>query len=40
MLTLALPLARENFVLGDLGAVYQPPVAVGRIALGLEWTPR
>ena len=39
-LSLALPLARENFVLGDLGAVHRPPVAVGRVALGFEWTPR
>jgi hypothetical protein len=40
MLSLVLPLARENFVLGDLGAVHRPPAAVGRAALGLEWTPR
>jgi hypothetical protein len=40
MLTLALPLARENFVLTDLGEVHRPPGAVGRAALGLEWAPR
>lgn len=40
MLTLALPLARESFVLGDLGTVHRPPGVVGRVALGLEWTMR
>jgi hypothetical protein len=40
MLSLVMPLTRENFVLGDLGTVHQPPGAVGRAALGLEWAPR
>jgi hypothetical protein len=39
-LTLALPLARENFVLNELGSVHRAPSAVGRVALGLEWVPR
>lgn len=40
MFSLVVPLARENFVLGELGAVHRPPNVVGRAALGLEWTPR
>lgn len=40
LFALALPLARENFVLGELGAVHRPPALVGRAGLGLEWTLR
>jgi hypothetical protein len=40
LLTLVLPLTRENFVLSELGSVHRPPSAVGRVAIGLEWVPR
>lgn len=40
MLTLAAPLVREDFVLSELGSVHRPPVAVGRVALGLNWAPQ
>jgi hypothetical protein len=36
-ITLALPLVREDFVLGDLGSVHRPSAAVGRASLGLNW---
>jgi hypothetical protein len=36
-LTLAVPLMREDFVLGDLGSLHRPSVAVGRAALVLNW---
>jgi hypothetical protein len=35
-LTLAAPLNRDDFVLGDLGTIYRPPGAVGRIAGEIE----
>jgi hypothetical protein len=37
LITLALPLVREDFVLGELGSVHRPSAAVGRAALGLNW---
>jgi hypothetical protein len=37
LLTLALPLVREDFVLGELGRVHRPSVAIGRVALGVKW---
>ncbi|HTV18433.1 MAG TPA: hypothetical protein VMG12_07175 [Polyangiaceae bacterium] len=37
LLTLAVPLAREDFVLGDLGSVHRAALPVGRAALGLNW---
>jgi hypothetical protein len=37
LLTLAVPLVREDFVLGELGSVHRPSAAVGRAALGLNW---
>jgi hypothetical protein len=40
LLTIAVPLARENFVLSEVGSVHRPPSAVGRMAIGLEWIPR
>jgi hypothetical protein len=39
-LTLALPLSRDEFVLGELGSVHRPPAAVGRLAFGLGWASR
>jgi hypothetical protein len=40
LLTLAVPLARDDFVLGELGTVHRPPAGVGRVALGLDWISR
>lgn len=37
LLTLAVPLVRDDFVLRELGAVHRPGAVVGRAALGLEW---
>jgi len=37
VLTLAVPLMREDFVLGDLGSLHRPSLAVGRAALVLNW---
>jgi hypothetical protein len=37
MFTLLVPLAREDFVLSDLGSVHRPAAAVGRAALGVDW---
>jgi hypothetical protein len=39
-LTLAVPLARENFVLDDVGSVHRPSAVVGRASIGLEWIPK
>jgi hypothetical protein len=36
LLTLAAPLERKDFVLGDLGRVYRPPSLVGRWAVGID----
>jgi len=38
MLTLAVPLVRDDFVLGGLGNVHRPASVVGRAALGINWT--
>jgi hypothetical protein len=38
MLTLAVPLVRDDFVLGGLGDVHRPASVVGRAALGINWT--
>lgn len=38
MLTLAIPLVRDDFVLGGLGSVHRPAPVVGRAALGINWT--
>jgi hypothetical protein len=35
-LTLALPLTRDEFTLGDVGSVHRPPAAVARFAIGLN----
>lgn len=37
LLTLAMPLARDDFVLRELGSVHRPPNVVGRVALGMNW---
>lgn len=38
MLTLAVPLVRDDFVLGGLGIVHRPASVVGRAALGINWS--
>jgi hypothetical protein len=38
MLTLAVPLVRDDFVLGGLGSVHRPAPVVGRAALGINWS--
>jgi hypothetical protein len=37
MLTLAVPLVRDDFVLAGLGSVHRPAPVVGRAALGINW---
>ena len=40
LLTLAVPLARDDFELRELGSVHRPSSVVGRAALGLDWALR
>jgi hypothetical protein len=37
LLTLELPLARDDFELRELGSVHRAPGVVGRVAVGLDW---
>lgn len=39
LLTLAVPLSRDDFVLAELGSVHRPSAGVGRLAIGLGWSP-
>lgn len=38
LLTLAIPLVRKDFVLGELGALHRPPAAVARAGIGINWS--
>jgi hypothetical protein len=38
LLTLAAPLVRKDFVLGELGALHRPPAAVARAGIGINWS--
>jgi hypothetical protein len=38
LFTLAVPLVRKDFVLGELGALHRPPAAVARAGIGINWS--
>jgi hypothetical protein len=38
LLTLAVPLVRKDFVLGELGPLHRPPAAVARAGIGINWS--
>ncbi|HTV20150.1 MAG TPA: hypothetical protein VMG12_15810 [Polyangiaceae bacterium] len=40
LLTLAVPLGRENFTLDEVGSVHRPAAVVGRASLALAWIPK
>jgi hypothetical protein len=38
LLSLAVPLVRKDFVLGELGLLHRPPAAVARAGIGINWS--
>jgi hypothetical protein len=38
LFTLAVPLVRKDFVLGELGPLHRPPAAVARAGIGVNWS--